>query len=132
MAFSRGIQSRHSVEAFSRGLSRRANDGTLRPPPAPAPSESPFMTIDLRSDTVTMPTEAMLDAMYRARLGDDGREGDPTVMRLEALAAERTGKEAGLFLVSGTMGNLVAILAHTGRGGEVLCEANAHILRSEM
>jgi threonine aldolase len=90
------------------------------------------MTIDLRSDTVTMPTEAMLDAMHRARLGDDGREGDPTIMTLEALAAERTGKEAGLFVVSGTMGNLVALLAHTGRGGEVLCEANCHILRSEL
>lgn len=90
------------------------------------------MPIDLRSDTVTMPTDAMLDAMRRARLGDDGREGDPTVRRFEALAAERTGKEEGLFVVSGTMGNLVALLAHTGRGGEVLCEANAHILRSEM
>jgi threonine aldolase len=90
------------------------------------------MTIDLRSDTVTMPTDAMLDAMRRARLGDDGREGDPTVGHLEALAAERTGKETGLFLVSGTMGNLVALLAHTGRGGEVLCEAGSHILRSEM
>jgi len=61
-----------------------------------------------------------------------GARGDPTVLRLEALAAERTGKEAGLFVVSGTMGNLVALLAHTGRGGEVLCEANSHILRSEM
>ena len=90
------------------------------------------MPIDLRSDTVTMPTDAMLDAMHRARLGDDGREGDPTIMALEALAAERTGKAAGLFVVSGTMGNLVALLAHTGRGGEVLCEANCHILRSEL
>ena len=62
------------------------------------------MTIDLRSDTVTMPTDSMLDAMHRARLGDDGREGDPTVVRLEELAASRTGKEAGLFLVSGTLG----------------------------
>jgi threonine aldolase len=88
--------------------------------------------IDLRSDTVTLPTDAMLDAMRRARLGDDGRESDPTVGRLEALAAERTGKEAGLFLVSGTMGNLVALLADTGRGGEVLCDAGSHILRSEM
>src|ERR1700736_6960296 len=96
------------------------------------PSESPLMTIDLRSDTVTMPTDSMLDAMHRARLGDDGREGDPTVVRLEELAASRTGKEAGLFLVSGTMGNLVALLAHTGRGGEVVAEAGSHILRSEM
>src|SRR6266853_1257806 len=90
------------------------------------------MTIDLRSDTVTQPTEAMFEAMRRAPLGDDGREGDPTVVRLEALAAERTGKEAGLFVVSGTMGNLVALLVHTGRGGEVIAEAGSHILRSEM
>ena len=90
------------------------------------------MTIDLRSDTVTRPTEAMLEAMRNAPLGDDGREGDPTVIALEALAAERTGKEAGLFVPSGTMGNLVALLAHTGRGGEVVTEAGSHILRSEM
>jgi threonine aldolase len=90
------------------------------------------MTIDLRSDTVTRPTEAMLEAMRRAELGDDGREGDPTVRRLEALAAEKTGKEAGMFVVSGTMGNLVALLTHTGRGGEVLMEKGSHIIRSEM
>jgi threonine aldolase len=90
------------------------------------------MTIDLRSDTVTQPTETMLEAMHRAPLGDDGREGDPTVNRLEDLAAERTGKEAGLFVTSGTMGNLVALLAHTGRGGEVVTETGSHILRSEM
>jgi threonine aldolase len=90
------------------------------------------MTIDLRSDTVTRPTEAMQEAMRRAELGDDGREGDPTVRRLEALAAEKTGKEAGLFVVSGTMGNLLALLTHTGRGGEVLLHEGAHILRSEM
>jgi threonine aldolase len=88
--------------------------------------------IDLRSDTVTRPTEAMLEAMRGAELGDDGREGDPTVLRLEAMAAERTGKEAALFIVSGTMGNLLALLAHTGRGGEVVLEAGSHILRSEM
>src|SRR5438093_533222 len=66
------------------------------------------MTIDLRSDTVTRPTEAMMEAIRRAELGDDGREGDPTVRRLEALAAETVGKEAALFVVSGTMGNLGA------------------------
>jgi threonine aldolase len=88
--------------------------------------------IDLRSDTVTRPTEAMLEAMRHAELGDDGREGDPTVRRLEALAAERTGKEAGLFVVSGTGANLIALLAHSGRGGEVVLEANSHILCSEM
>src|SRR4051812_46613302 len=88
--------------------------------------------IDLRSDTVTKPTERMLEAMRSAELGDDGREGDPTVRKLEVAFAERTGKEAGLFLPSGTMGNLVALLTHTGRGGEILLEASAHILRSEM
>ena len=88
--------------------------------------------VDLRSDTVTRPTEEMLEAMRHAELGDDGREGDPTVAKLEAMSAERTGKEAGLFVVSGTAANLIALLAHTGRGGEVVLEANSHILRSEM
>ncbi|MBV8654256.1 MAG: DegT/DnrJ/EryC1/StrS family aminotransferase [Alphaproteobacteria bacterium] len=88
--------------------------------------------IDLRSDTVTRPTEEMLEAMRHAELGDDGREGDPTVAKLEAMSAERTGKDAGLFVVSGTAANLIALLAHTGRGGEVVLEANSHILRSEM
>ncbi len=88
--------------------------------------------IDLRSDTLTKPTEAMLERMRSAELGDDSRDGDPTIQKLEALAAERTGKAAGLFVVSGTMGNLVAQLTHGQRGGAVLLEANAHILRSEM
>src|SRR5215813_9027381 len=88
--------------------------------------------IDLRSDTVTRPTEAMLAAMRNAELGDDSREGDPTVRRLEAMSAEMTGKAAALFVASGTMSNLVALLAHTGRGGEVLLDAESHIMRSEM
>ncbi|MGE0525005.1 MAG: low specificity L-threonine aldolase [Variibacter sp.] len=88
--------------------------------------------INLGSDTVTKPTEAMYDAMRRAELGDDGREGDPTVRQLEERAAEITGKEAGLFVPSGTMANLVALLAHAQRGGEVLLDAEAHFLRSEM
>ena len=88
--------------------------------------------IDLRSDTITRPNEAMLDAMYEARLGDDSRDGDPTVRKLEALAADRTGKDAAMFVPSGTMGNLVALMAHTGRGGEVLLEEGAHILKHEM
>jgi threonine aldolase len=88
--------------------------------------------IDLRSDTLTQPTEAMLDAMRSARLGDDSRDGDPTVGELEALAAARTGKEAAVFVPSGTMGNLVAMMAHTGRGGEVLLEEGSHILKHEM
>ncbi|SEE90820.1 L-threonine aldolase [Rhizobiales bacterium GAS191] len=89
-------------------------------------------TIDLRSDTVTLPTERMQEAMSHAVLGDDSRDGDPTVRRLEALAAARTGKEAALFVPSGTMANLVALLAHTGRGGEVLVSVGSHISRTEM
>src|SRR5256885_16816121 len=88
--------------------------------------------IDLRSDTVTLPTEEMREAMRRAQLGDDSREGDPTVRRLEEAAAKITGKEAALFVASGTMSNLVALLAHTGRGGEVLLDGDCHIMRSEM
>src|SRR3954470_20041203 len=88
--------------------------------------------IDLRSDTVTLPTEEMREAMLRAELGDDSREGDPTVRRLEELSAAKTGKEAALFVASGTMSNLVALLAHTGRGGEVLLDGDCHVLRSEM
>ena len=88
--------------------------------------------IDLGSDTVTRPTETMLERMRYAELGDDGREGDPTVRKLEALAASLLGKEAGVFVPSGTMANLVSLLAHTGRGGEVLSDPGTHIYRSEM
>jgi len=88
--------------------------------------------IDLRSDTITLPTEEMREAMHRAELGDDARDGDPTVRRLEDIAAAMVGKEAALFVASGTMSNLVALLAHTGRGGEVLLDAESHIMRSEM
>ena len=88
--------------------------------------------IDLRSDTLTLPTDAMLEAQRHAELGDDSRDGDPTVLRLETEAAQRLGKEAGLFVASGTMGNLVALLAHAGQGREVLVDAGAHLLRSEL
>ena len=88
--------------------------------------------IDFRSDTVTRPTEAMLDAMQRASFGDDSRDGDETVRALEALAAETLGKDAAAFMPSGTMTNLVAVLAHSQRGGEVLLESGAHILNSEV
>jgi threonine aldolase len=70
--------------------------------------------------------------MHRAELGDDARDGDPTVRRLEDTAAAMVGKESALFVASGTMSNLVALLAHTGRGGEVLLDADSHIIRSEM
>jgi threonine aldolase len=87
--------------------------------------------IDLRSDTVTHPTEAMQEAMRRAELGDDGREGDPTVRKLEALAAAKVGKQAALYVPSGTMANLCSLLTHTTRGAEVLLERAAHIISYE-
>lgn len=82
--------------------------------------------IDLRSDTVTLPTEKMRQAMAHAELGDDVYGEDPTVNRLQSLAAERMGKEAGLFVPSGTMGNLIAVLTHCGRGDEVIMGNFAH------
>ena len=88
--------------------------------------------IDLRTDTVTRPTEAMLESMREATLGDDSRDGDETVGSLESLAAALMGKEAGAFMPSGTMTNLVAVLTHTQRGGEVLLESGSHILSSEL
>ncbi len=82
--------------------------------------------IDLRSDTVTLPTPRMREAMYRAELGDDVFGEDPTVNRLQEMAAERMGKEAGLLVVSGTMGNLVSLLTHCGRGEEIIMGDRAH------
>src|SRR5512135_3399425 len=87
--------------------------------------------IDLRSDTVTRPTPAMRRAMADAEVGDDVFGDDPTVIRLEAMAAERMGKEAGLFVASGTMGNLVSLLAQCGRGDEVIVGDQAHTLINE-
>lgn len=83
--------------------------------------------IDLRSDTVTLPTPEMREAMYRAEVGDDVYSEDPTINRLQELAAERTGKEAALFVPSGTMGNAAAILTHAGRGQAVLAGNHSHI-----
>lgn len=82
--------------------------------------------IDLRSDTVTMPTPEMREAMAKAKVGDDVYGEDPTVNRLQEMAAEITGHEAGLFVASGTMGNLVAVLAHCQRGDEVILGKKAH------
>ncbi len=89
-------------------------------------------TIDLRSDTVTLPTPAMYEAMARAELGDDVLGDDPTVRRLEERAAHLMGKEAGLLTASGTMSNLVALLAHCQRGDEVIVGSEAHILHHEV
>lgn len=88
--------------------------------------------VDLRSDTVTRPTERMRRAMADAEVGDDVFREDPTVNRLEARSAEIFGREAGLFVPSGTMGNLVPILAQTDRGHEVICDARSHIYNYEM
>jgi threonine aldolase len=87
--------------------------------------------IDLRSDTVTQPTTAMRAAMAAAEVGDDVYGEDPTVNRLEALAAERLGKEVALFVPTGTMGNLIAQLVHAGRGREILVGDEAHIYHYE-
>lgn len=83
--------------------------------------------VDLRSDTVTLPSPAMREAMAQAELGDDVYGEDPTVNRLEALAAELVGKEAAVLVPSGTMGNLAALLAHGRRGERVVCGDECHI-----
>jgi threonine aldolase len=88
--------------------------------------------IDLRSDTLTRPTQGMLEAMRTATAGDDSRDGDPTVVELETVAARLTGKEAAAFMPSGTMTNLAAVLAHCPRGGEVIIESSAHIMNTEL
>ena len=87
--------------------------------------------IDLRSDTVTLPTPAMREAMYRAEVGDDVFGDDPTVKRLEELAAARLGKEAAMFVPSGTMGNTAAVITHCQRGDEVVLGDRSHILLYE-
>ncbi len=88
--------------------------------------------IDLRSDTVTRPTPAMRRAMAEADVGDDVYGEDPTVNRLEAAAARIFGREAALFVPTGTMGNQIAIKVHTRPGQEIVCEERAHILDWEM
>ena len=88
--------------------------------------------VDLRSDTLTLPTPEMREAMARAEVGDDVWGEDPTVHRLEAAAATRLGKEAGLFVASGTMGNLVSVVAHTQAGQEVVLDLDSHIYNYEV
>jgi threonine aldolase len=89
-------------------------------------------TIDLRSDTVTKPTPAMRQAMAEAEVGDDVYREDPTVNRLERRAADIMGKEAALFVPTGTMGNTIGIKLHTQHGQEVICDSIAHLLDWEM
>lgn len=88
--------------------------------------------IDLRSDTVTQPTPSMREAIYRAEVGDDVYGEDPTVNRLEELGAEMVGKEAALFVASGTMGNLVSLLTHCQRGDEVILGDQCHTFLYEV
>ncbi len=87
--------------------------------------------IDLRSDTVTQPTPEMREAMAEAEVGDDVYRDDPTVIRLETLAAQMLGKEAAIFVPSGTMGNLLALLVHCQRGDEVIVGNLSHIYLNE-
>jgi threonine aldolase len=87
--------------------------------------------VDLRSDTITLPTASMRRAMAEAEVGDDVFGEDPTVNRLEEMAAERLGKEASLFVASGTMANLVSELTHCGRGDEMILGDQAHIFNYE-
>ena len=88
--------------------------------------------IDLRSDTVTKPTPQMRQAMMEAEVGDDVYGEDPTVNRLEMRAAQIMGKEAALFVPTGTMGNTIGVKLHTEHGQEVICESRAHILNYEL
>ena len=88
--------------------------------------------IDLRSDTLTQPTPAMREAMANAEVGDDVFEEDPTLKKLEELAAQKTGKESALFVPSGTMGNLISILSHCQRGDEILLGDRSHIFLHEV
>ena len=95
-------------------------------------AERELATIDLRSDTVTKPTPAMRAAMASAEVGDDVYGEDPTVNRLQARAAEIFGREAAIFVPTGTMGNQIAIRLHTQHGQEVICEARSHVVDWEM
>ena len=88
--------------------------------------------IDLVSDTVTLPTNEMREAMKSAEVGDDVSQEDPTINKLEELAAKKVGKEAALFVPSGTMGNLIAVLIHCKRGEEVILESRSHIYNFEV
>jgi len=89
-------------------------------------------TIDLRSDTLTQPTKTMRKAMAEAEVGDDVFSEDPTVNRLEKIAASRMGKEAAVFVPSGTMGNLISMLSHCNRGDEVILGDQSHIFLNEV
>jgi len=88
--------------------------------------------IDFRSDTVTQPTNKMRKAMFTAVVGDDVSQEDPTINKLEELAAQKMGKEAGLFVPTGTFGNQLALLTHCKRGQEIILHDSSHIIQSEV
>jgi len=88
--------------------------------------------IDMRSDTLSMPTQEMLETVLTTQMGDDSRDGDPTVLELEAISAEMMGKEAGLFMPSGTMSNLIAMRTHVEPGATAIVEASAHLYGAEI
>jgi len=109
----------------------------LRPAPDVNPgflkvTKEAGVLIDLRSDTVTRPTEAMRRAMAAAEVGDDVYREDPTINRLEERSAEILGKEAALFVPTGSMGNTIALKLHTRHGEEIICDDRAHVLDWEM
>src|SRR5919198_6460547 len=89
------------------------------------------MAVDLRSDTLTLPNDDMRRAMAAAEVGDDVFGEDPTIAHLERRAADATGKEEGIFVASGTMGNLLAILSLAGPGQEIIADADSHVFLNE-
>jgi len=105
---------------------------STQPRPEAAASVSPFPAVDLRSDTVTRPTPEMRKAMFEAEVGDDVYGEDPTINRLEQRAAEIFGREAAIFVPTGSMGNQIAIKIHTRPGQEIICEERGHIFNYEM
>jgi threonine aldolase len=100
--------------------------------PSSSALKTPQQIIDLRSDTVTKPSLEMRHAMFEAEVGDDVYGEDPTLNRLEKRAAEIFGREAALFVPSGSMGNQIAIKLHTHHGQEIICEARSHVFEYEM
>src|SRR5207302_10314605 len=97
-----------------------------KPEPSPIPEQKKTGIVDLRSDTVTKPTAEMRRAMAEAEVGDDVYGEDPTVNRLEELAARIFQKEASIFVPTGTMGNQIALKVHTRHGQEIICEERKH------
>src|SRR6185503_8571552 len=127
--FARRGRSIAEAPSLVRGRPRPGTGSSTRPRLYSAPM--PERPIDLRSDTVTRPTEAMRRAMADAVVGDDVFGDDPTVIALEERAADLLGKDAGLFVASGAMGNLVAQVAHVARGQEVIAGAQHHLVIDE-